>query len=184
MAKAKSKQTQTPKSAAPKIVRVTVPAGDTITEGFFEAQGPRGVSNAMRMLIHMFVAEYGTQTDVMSVVGQRLVAATSPAVVQHAVQQHTAPVSTVSDDDIESVPESVSPETDDTTDSTIESVTDDDQDEDGVPDADTHSDSDSEPAPISEPSTESTEPTKSTKPDTPSSPSLDMEDIFGKARNS
>lgn len=176
MATPKQTRGRTSKNKASKVVRVTVPAGDTITESFFEAQGPRGVSNAMRMLIHMFVAEYGTQTDVMSVVGQRLVAATSPAdqagiqTQKRASQQHA-----VTQENVDSGSETVSPPTDDV------------RDDEAVPaksdlePLDTDSQSRGvEPEPLSEPA----HTTQETQPDPSPSPGLDMEDIFGKARNS
>lgn len=77
---AETKATDTDK---PKVVRITVPATDEVTMDFLEAQGPRGVTTAVRLLIHSFVAEHGN-VDVLSAVSGSLVGTrpVTPAVPQ------------------------------------------------------------------------------------------------------
>lgn len=45
---------------------------DPVVQGFFAAQPARGYSDAVRLLIHMFVSEYGNR-DVVGAFGERLV---------------------------------------------------------------------------------------------------------------
>lgn len=81
----------------PKVVRITVPATDEVTMDFLEAQGPRGVTTAVRLLIHSFVAEHGN-VDVLSAVSGSLVGTrpVTPAVPQDqdAEQASSAETST------------------------------------------------------------------------------------------
>lgn len=95
---AETKATDTDK---PKVVRITVPATDEVTMDFLEAQGPRGVTTAVRLLIHSFVAEHGN-VDVLSAVSGSLVGTrpitpavvTDPAAEQASEQVSPATTST------------------------------------------------------------------------------------------
>lgn len=53
--------------------RLQLPDDDPIVTGLLNKQPARGRSDAVRMLIHLFVAHYG-YTDVVNVVGAELVA--------------------------------------------------------------------------------------------------------------
>lgn len=54
-----------------RIVRIVIPADDEVANAFLDSHGQQR-SMPIRMLMHMFVAEYGSGVDVLSVYGQAL----------------------------------------------------------------------------------------------------------------
>jgi len=135
--------------------RLQLPDDDPIVTGLLNKQPARGRSDAVRMLIHLFVAHYG-YTDVVNVVGAELVAGRG-----HNTNQLELDLPDID------VPEAVQVPVTDTVDKPDESAAETETVEDGSNDTEANT----------------AKPQESQQNDTETSAVDDMEAIFSAARN-